>query len=244
MPPFSFLRSGEMRIDKYIAGCGYASRRDVKKLIKQGLVTIDGRVCKKAEEQAGEKSVVKVNSETLVYREHVYLMLNKPRGYVSAVYDKRYPVVTDLVGGEYAHFEVFPVGRLDIDTEGLLILTNDGQLSHELTSPKKNIYKRYFAVLDADAEEKDIDAFKAGMKFKDFTAKSARLEITKNPREVYIEIAEGKFHQVKRMCERIGKNVIYLKRTAIGGVSLDDSLAVGQIRELTEEELKKLRAEG
>lgn len=229
-----------MRIDKYIANCGYASRKEVKKIIKQGLVTVDGEVCQRAEMQVGEESLVKVNGETLVYREFVYLMLNKPQGYVSAVFDKKYPVVTDLVGEEYAHFELFPVGRLDIDTEGLLILTNDGQFTHEMTSPKKDVYKRYFAIVDKPMEESDIDEFAKGMEFKDFTAKSARLEITENPREVYIEIAEGKFHQVKRMCERVGKKVTYLKRVAVGGVELDKSLSLGESRELTDGELEIL----
>lgn len=229
-----------MRIDKYIANCGYASRKDVKKLIKQGAVTVNGEVCKKAEAQVDEDGIVCVNGERLVYREFVYLMLNKPQGYVSAVFDKKYPVVTDLVDEEYAHFEVFPVGRLDIDTEGFLILTNDGQFAHEMTSPKKNVYKRYFACVDKPMEENDVEEFAKGMEFKEFTAKSARLEITDNPCEVYIEIAEGKFHQVKRMCERVGKNVVYLKRVAIGGVMLDESLPLGGVRELTQQELDKL----
>ena len=229
-----------MRIDKYISGCGYASRKDVKKLIKQGLVVIDGEVCKKPEEQTDENSIVEVDGERLIYREFVYLMLNKPQGCVSAVYDKKYPVVTEFVPEEYAHFEVYPVGRLDIDTEGLLILTNDGQFAHEMTSPKKDVYKRYFAVLDKPMEEKDVEIFAGGMEFKEFTAKSAKLEITENPNEVYIEIAEGKFHQVKRMCERVGKTVTYLKRVAIGNLKLDKSLEKGEVRELTKDELDML----
>ena len=229
-----------MRIDKYISGCGYASRKDVKKLIKQGLVFIDGEVCKKPEEQTDEDSIVEVDGERLIYREFVYLMLNKPQGCVSAVYDKKYPVVTEFVPEEYAHFEVYPVGRLDIDTEGLLILTNDGQFAHEMTSPKKDVYKRYFAVLDKPMEEKDVEIFAGGMEFKEFTAKSAKLEITENPNEAYIEIAEGKFHQVKRMCERVGKTVTYLKRVAIGNLKLDKSLEKGEVRELTKDELDML----
>ena len=227
-----------MRIDKYISGCGYASRKDVKKLIKQGIVFIDGEVCKKPEEQTDENSIVEVDGERLIYREFVYLMLNKPQGCVSAVYDKKYPVVTEFVPEEYAHFEVYPVGRLDIDTEGLLILTNDGQFAHEMTSPKKDVYKRYFAVLDKPME--DVEIFAGGMEFKEFTAKSAKLEITENPNEVYIEIAEGKFHQVKRMCERVGKTVTYLKRVAIGNLKLDKSLEKGEVRELTKDELDML----
>ncbi len=229
-----------MRLDKYISSCGSLSRSEVKKLIKQGLVTVNGAVCKKAEEHVDGDSVIEVSGEKLIYREFVYIMLNKPQGYVSAVYDKNYPVVTELIGEEYAHFGVFPVGRLDIDTEGLLILTNDGAFTHEMTSPKKNIYKRYFAVVDRPMDEKDIAEFAAGMEFKDFTAKSARLEITDNPYEVYIEIAEGKFHQVKRMCERTGKTVTYLKRVAVGGVQLDKKLSLGEYRELTEAEMEIL----
>lgn len=229
-----------MRLDKYISGCGYASRKDVKKIMKQGLVTVDGIICKRPEEQVSETSVVCVDGEILHYREFVYLMLNKPQGYVSAVFDKKYPVVTELVDEEYAHFEVFPVGRLDIDTEGLLLLTNDGKFAHEMTSPKKNVYKRYFAVLDKDAEGGDAEEFAKGMVFKDFTAKSAKLEITDNPREVYIEIEEGKYHQVKRMCERVGKEVVFLKRVAIGGLKLDENLETGEVRELTQEELDML----
>ena len=239
MPSF-LLKELYMRIDKYIAGCGYASRKDVKKLIKQGLVFIDGEVCKKPEEQTDENSIVEVDGERLIYREFVYLMLNKPQGCVSAVYDKKYPVVTEFVPEEYAHFEVYPVGRLDIDTEGLLILTNDGQFAHEMTSPKKDVYKRYFAVLDKPMEEKDVEIFAGGMEFKEFTAKSAKLEITENPNEVYIEIAEGKFHQVKRMCERVGKTVTYLKRVAIGNLKLDKSPEKGEVRELTKDELDML----
>lgn len=230
-----------MRLDKYIAACGNESRKDVKKLIKQGLVTVDGVVCTKAELQVNEKSIVCVSGKEIYYRQFVYLMMNKPSGYVSAVFDKKYPVVTDLVGEEYAHFNVFPAGRLDIDTEGLLILTNDGQLAHEVTSPKKNVYKRYFARVDKPMDENDIKAFKQGMEFKEFTAKPAMLEITENPCEVYIEIAEGKFHQVKRMCERTGKNVIYLKRVGIGSLKLDANLKSGEVRELSGEELSLLQ---
>lgn len=230
-----------MRLDRFISNCGYASRSEAKKLIKQGIVSADGVTAKSADMNVSEDAVVCVGQTELRYRKYVYLMLNKPDGYVSATEDKKYPVVTELVSEEYSHFNVFPVGRLDIDTEGLLILTNDGSLAHELTSPSKNVYKRYFARLDKDAEETDIAEFKNGMEFKEFTAKPAILEITDNPNEVYIEIAEGKFHQVKRMCERIGKNVVYLKRVSIGDLKLDEALKIGEIRELTEDELKMLR---
>ena len=232
-----------MRIDKFLSACGAATRSEAKKLIKSGRITIDGVCAKSPDEQVDEKaSAVALDGTELVYKKFVYIMLNKPQGYISAVYYKRYPVVTELLDSRYKHFNAAPVGRLDLDTEGLLILTNDGQFNHNMTSPNKNIYKRYFARLDKPAEQEDIAEFKKGMCFKDFTAKPALLEITDNPYEVFIEIAEGKFHQVKRMCERVGKSVVYLKRVSIGTLALDKNLSPGQSRELTEEELTKLTA--
>lgn len=232
-----------MRIDKYISACGAASRSEVKKLIKSGRITINGKPPQKADEHINEnEDIVMLDGKELVYREFVYIMLNKPQGYISAVYDKHYPVVTELIDKEYAHFEVAPVGRLDLDTEGLLLLTNDGDFNHNMTSPKKNVYKRYFAKLDKNAEEKDINVFRDGIEFKDFTTKPAVLEITENSDEVYIEIAEGKFHQVKRMCEYVGKTVTYLKRVSIGPLKLDETLRVGESRELTKEEVDMLKA--
>lgn len=230
-----------MRLDKYIAACGCASRREIKKLIKQRLVSVDGDFNVSPNMSVTDSSHVEVKGQELVYREFIYLMLNKPAGYVSAAEDKKYSFVTQLIPEEYVHFNAFPIGRLDIDTEGLLLLTNDGQLAHNLTSPKKNIYKKYFAILDKPAEQADIEVFKKGMEFKDFTAKPAVLEITENPHEVYIQISEGKFHQVKRMCERVGKTVTYLKRVSIGRLELDTTLDLGEIRELTEEELSLLK---
>lgn len=230
-----------MRLDKFVSASAAATRSEVKKLVKNGAVTINGVTAKKPDIKIDENiDIICLNGMELKYQKFVYLMLNKPAGYISATEDRHYPVVTELVPEEYAHYNVFPVGRLDIDTEGLLLLTNDGQFDHSMTSPKKNVYKRYFARLDKPADESDIEAFKQGMEFKDFTAKSARLEITENPTEVYIEIAEGKFHQVKRMCERVGKNVMYLKRVAIGSLPLDEALEKGEVRPLTEDEMKRL----
>ena len=231
-----------MRVDKYISACGAASRSEVKKLIKAGRITINGDVAKKAETHIDENNdTVMIDGKELLYRQFVYIMLNKPQGYISAVFDKHYPVVTELIDSSYAHFDVAPVGRLDLDTEGLLILTNDGDFNHNMTSPKKNVYKRYFARLDKAAEEKDIKVFNDGIEFKDFTTKPAILEITDNPKEVYIEIAEGKFHQVKRMCEYVGKTVTYLKRISVGPLKLDENLSIGESRELTEEEITNLK---
>jgi 16S rRNA pseudouridine516 synthase len=184
---------------------------------------------------------VQVDGKAIVYRKYVYLMMNKPQGYLSATEDDRDPVVTDILPEDYKRFELFPVGRLDKDTEGLLILTNDGQFAHALSSPKKKVYKRYFAVLDKPARAEDVEAFKAGMEFKEFTAMPAVLELGENPCEVHVEIAEGKFHQVKRMCERVGKNVTFLKRVAVGKLELDAKLGLGEVRELSAEELERLK---
>ena len=230
-----------MRLDKFLSDCGFGTRKEVKAFIKKGIVSVNGVSEKDSGKNVSENDEVTVSGEKAVYREFVYIMMNKPQGYISATEDKHYPVVTDILSAEYKHFEPAPAGRLDIDTEGLLILTNDGKLNHELTSPKKDVYKTYFAILDKEAEESDIKAFADGMEFKEFTSKSAVLEICENKKEVYISIAEGKFHQVKRMCERVGKTVTYLKRVSMGDLKLDETLLPGEYRELTEEELKILK---
>lgn len=226
-----------MRLDKFLSDSTDMSRKDIKQLIKKKAVTVNGNVITMPEIQVTESDTVTVNGQAVLYKRFVYLILNKPAGYVSATEDKKYPVVTDLVPEEYRHFDVFPAGRLDIDTEGLLILTNDGEFVHDITSPKKNVYKRYFARLDKPVEEADKDVFAGGMEFKDFTAKPARLEICDNPNEAFVEIAEGKFHQVKRMFERVGKTVVYLKRVSIGGLTLPQDLALGEVKEIDYKEL-------
>lgn len=226
-----------MRLDKYLAECGFGTRKSVKSLIKSRSVTVNGILVSRPEYNVSEDADVQVGDQKAYYRKYVYIMMNKPSGYVCAVEDKHYPVVTELLDNSFGRLCPVPVGRLDLDTEGLLILTNDGMLNHNLTSPSKNIYKTYFAILDKEAELSDIDKFASGMEFKDFTAKSAVLEICENKKEVYIKIMEGKFHQVKRMCEKVGKSVVYLKRTAIGELKLDQSLRPGEYRELTQSEL-------
>ena len=226
-----------MRLDKFLSDSTDMSRKDIKQLIRKKAVFVNGEVVTKPEMQVDEKDAVTVNGVSVSYKRFVYLVLNKPSGYVSATEDKKYPVVTDLVPEEYRHFDVAPAGRLDIDTEGLLILTNDGEFIHDITSPKKNVYKRYFAKLDKPAEDKDISVFAGGMEFKDFTAKPAKLEICTDKQEAYVEIAEGKFHQVKRMFERVGKTVVYLKRVSIGGLTLPDEISLGDVKEIEYEDL-------
>jgi len=228
-----------LRLDKYLSDATAHSRKDIRLLVKRKAVTVNGRVAGAYDMKIDEAhDVVCVNGENILYRKFIYLMLNKPQGYLSATGDDHDPVVTDLLPEEFKHFAPFPVGRLDKDTEGLLLLTNDGQFDHELMSPRKNLFKRYYAELDIPAAAEDVEAFAAGMVFKEFTAKPARLEIDPlDPRKVYVEISEGKYHQVKRMCERVGKNVIFLKRVAIGSLQLDAALECGKVRELTAEEL-------
>ena len=226
-----------MRLDKFLSDSTDMSRKDIKQLIRKKAVTVNGDIAIKPETQVSENDAVTVNGQAVLYKRFVYLILNKPAGYVSATEDKKYPIVTELVPEEYRHFDVFPAGRLDIDTEGLLILTNDGEFVHDITSPKKNVYKRYFARLDKPAEEADKAVFGGGMEFKDFTAKPARLEICDDAHEAFVEIAEGKFHQVKRMFERVGKTVVYLKRVSIGGLGLPDSLKLGEVKEIEYDEL-------
>lgn len=229
-----------MRLDKFICDSSRYSRSEIRKLIRYRAVTVNGTAAPSADTQVGESDEVRLNGKIIPYRKYIYLMLNKPQGYLSATEDKHDPVVIDLVPEEWKHFQVFPVGRLDKDTEGLLLLTNDGQFDHALMSPKKKVMKRYYAELDSPAEEKDAEQFRAGMEFPEFTAQPAVLEITQDPRKVYIEIAEGKFHQVKRMCQRIGKEVLFLKRVKIGTLALDETLQPGEMRELTPEEYQLL----
>ena len=228
-----------MRLDKYLSDATPHSRREVRNLVRRKAVTVNGVAASSADMKINEETdTVCVNGELVVYRKFIYLMLNKPQGYLSATEDERDPVVVDLLPDELKHFSPFPVGRLDKDTEGLLLLTNDGQFDHELMSPRKNLYKRYYAELDAPAAAEDIELFASGMEFREFTAKPARLEISPDdPCKVHVEIAEGKYHQVKRMCERAGKNVVFLKRVAIGPLQLDPALECGKVRELTAEEL-------
>lgn len=229
-----------MRLDKFISDSAAYSRSEIRKLIRFRAVAVNGSVVQTADFQVSESDEIRLNGKVIRYRKFIYLMLNKPSGYLCATEDKHDPVVIDLVPEEWKHFQVFPVGRLDKDTEGLLLLTNDGRFDHALMSPKKRIMKRYYAELDRPAVSADIETFRAGMMFQDFTARPAVLEITDNPKKVYIEISEGKFHQVKRMCQRIGKEVIFLKRVKIGALALDENLKPGEMRELTEAEYRLL----
>jgi len=223
-----------MRLDKFLSECTPMSRKEIKSAVKAGKVTVNGVSVKSADMKIDENAdEIVFSGDRIEYKKFIYLMMNKPAGYVSANEDKLYPVVIDLIPEKYRHFNPFCVGRLDIDTEGLLILTNDGEYAHKMTSPKKEVYKRYFARLDKPAEDKDIEIFKNGIEFKEYTTKPAVLEITDNPYEVYVNICEGKFHQVKKMCAYVGKEVVYLKRVSIGDIVLDEELGLGEVKEIS-----------
>jgi len=236
-----------MRLDKLLGNLGYGTRSEIKKYCKQGLVMVNGLEVKKSDTHVDpESDEIVFNGELVNYREFIYLLLNKPAGYVSATFDKHDPTVLDIIGDEYLAFEPFPVGRLDKDTEGLLVITNDGKLSHRVLSPKNHVPKKYYAVINSQVEQMDVDIFKKGVYIgEDYTTKPAELQIIKTfdaedgsvHSQVYVTISEGKFHQVKRMFEAIGKKVIYLKRVQMGGLVLDEDLELGEYRELTEVEV-------
>ena len=232
----------KMRVDKLLSNVGVASRAELKKYCKQGLISVNGKVINNPGVQVdSESDDIRFNGEKIVYREFVYIMLNKPDGYISATYDKYDPIVLDLIDQSYLVFEPFPVGRLDKDTEGLLVLTNDGQLAHRVLSPKKHVPKTYYAKIQGKVTEEDILAFEKGVILDDgYETMPSQLKILKSDdrSEIELTIHEGKFHQVKRMFESVGKKVVYLKRLSMGKLMLDENLGLGEYRELTDEEVK------
>ncbi|WP_019911798.1 pseudouridine synthase [Paenibacillus sp. HW567] len=242
----------KQRIDKILSHMGIGSRSDIRKQAKQGLITVNGVVVKDSGFHVDPYlDRIEVNGEPVLYREYIYLMMNKPPGVLSATEDKRDRTVLDLLKPEYAQFEPFPVGRLDKDTVGLLLLTNDGQLAHELLSPRKHVPKTYEATVEGEVDAADVAAFAAGVELEDgYVTLPAQLTILGRERgtvthsQISLIITEGKFHQVKRMFLAVGKKVIFLKRVAMGGLKLDESLAPGACRELTAGELKLLGGGG
>lgn len=230
-----------MRIDKLLAHCGYGTRKEVKQLLKDNLVTLNGKVVKLSKTQVDpDKDELYVGDEKINYQKNVYFMLNKPDGYVSATEDNLYPTVIDLID-EY-HPGMFPVGRLDVDTEGLLLITNDGQLAHRLLSPKTHVPKTYYVKVKGRLCIGDVNAFTKGIPLEDFTCMPSYLNIIKSDEisECEVTIYEGKFHQVKRMFLACGKEVVYLKRISMGELQLDETLKLGQYRPLTEDEINSI----
>lgn len=232
------------RIDKIIASQGQYSRSEVKKLVKSGRVTLDGRVLKSSDEKADPKvNIIAIDGKAIGYKKHLYIMLNKPQGVVSATDDKDHTTVIDLVPKELRRDGLFPAGRLDADTVGFVLITDDGDFAHEILSPKNHIMKTYHATLQRELTQEDIDAFRNGIELKDGTM-CLEAELTPIGSDVpmaQVKICEGKYHQVKRMFAALGNKVLYLKRVQMGGLTLDENLEEGQCREITDEELKLIK---
>lgn len=235
-----------IRLDKYLADMGCGTRQEVKKLIRSGQVSVNGAVVKKPETKVGQTvQEVCLNGEKVGYESFEYYMLNKPAGVISATEDRSCQTVVDLIQ-EKKRKDLFPVGRLDKDTEGLLLITNDGELAHRLLSPKKHVDKCYFARVSGKMTEDDVRSFENGVNIGSLEQPEitmpGKLEIITSDEisQIHLTIQEGKFHQVKRMFRAVGKEVIYLKRLRMGTLVLDENLSIGEYRPLTKEELEKL----
>lgn len=231
-----------LRLDKFLADMGIGKRSELKKAIKSGIVKVDGKPVKDPGTIVTPDNEIMYGGRVIVYEQYVYYMMNKPAGVISATEDPRQETVLDLLGPEQRK-GIFPCGRLDKDTEGLLLLTNDGDLAHRLLSPKHHVDKVYYAEIDGEVTEDDIELFKNGLVVDDeLTAMPAELVILESGKTSKIEltIREGKFHQVKRMFQAVGKEVTYLKRLSMGPLVLDEDLEPGEYRVLTEDELEAL----
>lgn len=229
-----------MRIDKFLAQMGVGTRTEVKDLLKKGRVSSNGTKIKSAKTQIDPNTdTIEVDGKVIVYEPYVYLMMNKPQDVISATADNMHRTVIDLIEG-YQHLDLFPVGRLDKDTEGLLLITNDGQFNHALMSPNKHVSKTYWVKAKVDLKDCDQKRFEEGITLKEGQLQPAQLEILKESNTALVTIQEGKYHQVKRMFHAIDNEVVVLKRVSIGDLQLDSSLPPGAYRHLTEEELKLL----
>lgn len=229
------------RIDKLISSQGKYTRSEVKKLIREGRVTIDGKTVTRPETKAdADSQVIAVDGETLGYKKHLYIMLNKPKGVISASRDGKETTVVDLVPVALQRNGLFPAGRLDGDTTGFVLITDDGDFAHRILSPKNHIQKTYHAELAEKITEETIAAFRNGVELSDGTLCLEAELRSLGGRQAEIKICEGKYHQVKRMFATLGNKVLALKRTAMGNLPLDESLAPGECRELTREELAQI----
>ena len=234
----------DIRLDKYVALTLNKTRSQAKALINNKKILVNGEVIRNSDYSVKNDDIVYYEDKRLEYEENIYLMMNKPKGYVCSTNDNLNKTVLELIK-EYNTNRMLIVGRLDIDTTGLLLLTTDGSFVHKLTSPNKDIDKKYYVVCDKDFTSDDMRSFTAGIIIdldnELYKCKSAKLEILDNKNEAYITISEGKFHQVKKMCQSVGKKVLDLKRVAIGGLTLDDKLELGMYRKLTNDELELLK---
>lgn len=233
-----------LRLDKYLSDMDIGSRSQVRTWIRKGRVNINSISCKKPDQKVRvNKDEVSFDGQIIIYEEFLYYMLNKPAGLVSATTDNRDKTVIDIIESTKSK-ELFPVGRLDKDTEGLLIISNDGELAHKLLSPKNKVDKVYYAKVNGRVTNEDVEAFLSGISIGEpKPCLPAKLEVLSSDdiSQVYLTIQEGKFHQVKRMFKAVGKEVIYLKRVSMAGLDLDLLLKPGDYRRLTEDELEHLK---
>lgn len=224
---------GKIRLDKILSKSGFGSRTESKKLIKSRRVAISGKTVFSSSEKA-DPSTVTVDGRTVDYKEFVYLILNKPAGVISATEDKNKQTVLDLIPDKYNNYDLFPVGRLDIDTEGFLLITNDGPLAHNLLSPNKHCPKTYYVETERKLEDSDLEQLRKGVYIGEgITTSPADAEYCE--KGILLTIYEGKFHQVKRMMEAVGNKVTYLKRISMGNMKLPDDLEIGDFTEVTAE---------
>ena len=229
------------RIDKIIASQGLYSRSDVKYMVNRKRITIDGKVVTSASQKADvDKNQIMLDGKPFLVKKQIYLMLNKPKGYVSATEDKKQQTVLELVPAEWKGRDIFPAGRLDKDTTGLMILTDDGVLAHNILSPKKHVQKIYRVELDIPVTEEMQKGFAEGVELNDGVCKDAKLVIL-GEKTAEVTLREGRYHQIKRMFGCYGAKVVELHRIAMGELFLPDDLPEGQCRELTEEDLVKLQ---
>ncbi len=228
-----------MRLDKYISDGAAMTRSQSRKAIKGGRVSRAGQVVKDISLSVSEDEVVLLDGKEITYKKYVYIMLHKPAGYISATEDKKQKTVLDLLPSSYLRYALFPVGRLDIDTEGFLLLTNDGDLAHNMLSPNKDVGKTYFVRFEKDITDDEIKLLENGVDIGVCITKPAKAERI-NENEINLTITEGKFHQIKKMANAVGNNVAYLKRLAYGCFYLDETLPKGAYRELLREEVENL----
>ncbi len=229
-----------MRLDKYLVHCGIGSRKEVQTIIKKGYIEINDNQIKKPNIYVSEEDVITMDGERIDYIDHVYLMLNKPAGVVTAVEDAVHDTVIRFVPEQYRHRSIVPVGRLDKDTTGLLLLTDDGQFNHHLMSPKHHVKKVYEVTLVESVSDMDIEQIESGIVLKDGThCQPAAIKIMdEDTKVVHIELTEGKYHQVKRMFAAVGNRVLQLKRIQLGSYVLDEELTEGSIIEISKEDIQ------
>ena len=233
-----------MRLDRFLANSGVGTRKEVKEILKKRKIKVNDSIITDGSTHIDEnKDAVKYEEKEISYKPFIYIMMNKPNGVISATEDDEHRTVIDLLGNKYRTYSVFPIGRLDIDTEGLLILTNDGILTHNLLAPNKYVDKKYYVELKNPVLKSDIEKLENGIELENgFVTKNAKVAVIENTEnKVYITITEGKYHQVKRMFKAVNNKVLYLKRVQMGNLKLDDKLKVGEYRELTEKEINILK---